>query len=247
MDEVSRHMHELGVAVQAARTLSGEGGCASVFRSTALSAAGSGFPALAESAALTAAGSGLPTLAAMAGCSCAWNRVCPVHVCQCRVCSADRQQSLQCSWRLRHGRAWARLGDQWQGYSYFKDLWNTAGIDANGVVTSPRERDLLSLIVAEQGGLENCEFGVLDLSQSHGWHQWRNDGCIPTLATGSQIFLVRQGQLVPIEDLLVVMGFPSGLHISDFEAPDLTKLLGNTMHVGVVGLAIGVLVGLQQA
>ena len=154
---------------------------------------------------------------------------------------------MECSWRKRHKIAWAKLGKQWQGYSYFEDLLSTSGIDANGVVTSPRERDLLNLVVSEHGGLDKCYHGVLDITQSHGWHQWRHDGHIPTLATGSRIFMVGRGRFVPVEELLVMMGFPSGQRVSDFPPHEVTKLLGNTMHVGIVGLAIGVLIGLQQA
>ena len=82
---------------------------------------------------------------------------------------------------------------------------------------------------------------MLDLSQPHCWHQWRNDGCVPTLATGSQIFLVAQGRFLQGAELRWTMGFPHGLCESAVGS-GATKLLGNTMHVCTIGLAIGVLI-----
>ena len=121
-------------------------------------------------------------------CSCSWNQICSLHLCNCKLCRRRGKQVLSCCWRAKHKRVWQSLGRKWRDYSYFVELLQTAGIDADGVVSTPRTRDLLSLVVAEAGGLARCRQGVLDLSQSHGWHQWRNDGCIPTLATGSHIF-----------------------------------------------------------
>ena len=160
--------------------------------------ASSALPSAAGSEAVfppSAAGSDCqPHLYKMAGgCSCSWNQICSLHLCSCQLCRKRGKQLLSCSWRARHKRVWHRLGREWRDYSYFTELLQTTGIDANGVVSTPRARDLLSLVVAEAGGLARCRQGVLDLSQSHGWHQWRNDGCIPTLATGSQIFSVAQG------------------------------------------------------
>ena len=48
------------------------------------------------------------------------------------------------------------------------------------------------------------------------------------------------------KELLDVMGFPGGLRDLDHSRVDIIKLVGNTMHVGVVGLAIGALVGSQR-
>ena len=47
-------------------------------------------------------------------------------------------------------------------------------------------------------------------------------------------------------ELLDVMGYPCGLHDLDHSWADVIKLVGNTMHVGVVGLAIGTLVASQR-
>ena len=181
------------------------------------------------------------------GCACSWSTVCPLHFCNCQVCSRSGRQLLSCAWRARHKQVWATLGREWRNYSYFAELLQSTGIHADGIVATPRARDLLNLVVAEAGGLASCRLGVLDLSQSHGWHQWRNDGCIPTLATGSQIFLVAQGRFLPSVELRRMMGFPPGLHDSDCSRSGATRLLGNTMHVCTVGVAIGVLIAARSA
>ena len=104
-------------------------------------------------------------------CMCSWHRICPLHACQCRVCSKRGKQTLNCSWRQRHKEGWRKLGRKWSGYSYFTELLSSAGINASTRVVTPRERDLLNLVVAEHGGLARCALGVLDISQSYGWHQ----------------------------------------------------------------------------
>ena len=179
-------------------------------------------------------------------CVCSWNRICPLHACKCSECRKRGKQTLDCSWRQRHKAGWRKLGRKWSGYSYFKEILSSVGINASACVVAPRERDLSNLTVAEHGGLARCSLGVLDIGQSYGWHQWRNDGVLPTLATGSALFLVAQGRLMKPSELLDVMGFPRGLHDLDHSWGDIVKLIGNTMHVAVVGLAIGALVGSQR-
>ena len=176
---------------------------------------------------------------------CAWNQICHLHLCNCKLCRRSGKQLLSCSWRARHKRVWQTLGREWRHYSYFAALLQTTGVDADGVVSTPGARDLLSLVVAEAGGLARCRRGVLDLSQSHGWHQWRNDGRIPTLATGSHIFSVAQGRFLERGELRTIMGFPHGLCDDGCSESASTRLLGNTMHVCTVGLAIGVLTATQ--
>ena len=181
------------------------------------------------------------TVDTSAFCACSWRSPCERHPCRCG-CRGD---SSKCCWRKRHGPAWAKLPKPLQHYSYFQDLWATFRIDADKLVTSPRARDLLSLKVAEHGGVAACLEAMLDLSQSYGWDQWRSDGHIPTLATNSSIFLVGSGRFFEPKALFAEMGFPEALLYSEFPARTLCALLGNTMHVGVVGFAVATMLALQ--
>ena len=175
-------------------------------------------------------------------CTCSWRLPCERHPCRCGC----RGVSSKCCWRKLHKAAWAKLPKSMWHYSYFQDLWSTFQIDADKLVTSPRVRDLLSLRVAEHGGVAACMDAMIDLSQSYGWDQWRNDGNIPTLATNSSLFLVGSGRFAEVHALFAEMGFPHALLYSEFPARTLCALLGNTMHVGVVGFAVATLLALQS-
>lgn len=173
-------------------------------------------------------------------CVCSWRASCSQHPCQCGC----RGNARSCAWRRRHKQAWSKLPRQSQNYSYFQELWDKYGIDADKVVTSPRERDLLNLRVAEHGGLEASRRAILDLSQSYGWDQWRSDGNIPTVATNSAVFLVGAGERMLITDLFKHMGFPDVHRYNEYPDHTLRMLLGNTMHVAVVGFALSVLLSM---
>ena len=54
-------------------------------------------------------------------------------------------------------------------------------------------------------------------------------------------FSVAQGRFLETGELRTIMGFPHGLRDDDCSDAAATRLLGNTMHVGIVGLAIGIL------
>ena len=176
-------------------------------------------------------------------CACSWRAPCHRHPCQC---GCNNRGTDACAWRARHEEAWAKLPRSRQGYSYFRELWDKFGLDADTIVTSPRERDLLNLRVAQRGGLDACRDATLDISQSYGWDQWRTDGNIPTLATNSSIFWVGGGRHVLLAELFARMGFPDVHFYTDFPDHKLRAFLGNTMHVAVVGLAISVVLSMQD-
>ena len=190
---------------------------------------------------LCSAGASAATVCTPVFCACSWRSSCRRHPCQCG-CNGDVKI---CAWRRRHKVAWAKLPQSWNRYSYFEELWHKFGIDADTVVTSPRERDLLNLRVGACGGLDNCRDAMLDLGQSYGWDQWRTDGNIPTLATNSSIFWVGGGKRILLTDLFRHMGFPGVHFYADFPDHKLRALLGNTMHVAVVGLVTSVAMSMQ--
>lgn len=198
--------------------------------------------------ALHSAGAPAPPRTTTVFCQCSWRVPCPQHPCssQCR-CRGDPSQFELCLWRKRHQQAWSRLPPAWQNYSYFEDLWSRFGIDAEMSVSSPRERDLLNLRVAEHGGVLQCKTACLDISQSYGWDQWRSDGDVPTLATGSAIYAVGGGCRLTSQHLFALMGFPSAHRLEDFAPNKLTMLLGNTMHVASVGFAVSTLLAMRSA
>lgn len=189
-----------------------------------------------------------PSRTAVVFCRCSFRAPCPKHPCssQC-LCHGDPSRSDQCAWRRRHQEAWSRVPPAWQEYSYFEDLWSTFGIDAEMRVSSPRERDLLNLRVAEHGGVLQCRSALLDISQSYGWDQWRTDGIVPTLATSSAIFSVGTGRRLTPQHLFALMGFPSTHRYEDLAPNKLGMLVGNTMHVASIGFAVSTLLAMRSA
>ena len=205
---------------------------------------------------------GLPRGRASSGsfvpCGCTVNVSCELHPCKCRHCRGSatgrgltrtrrRGGSLVCQWRRRHQAAWTKLGGQ-RPDSYFRMMFEEQGIDAGHDLLSPRERDLVELAVAEHVVAHGTfpENGVLDKSQSHGWHQWRADGCLPTLATSSDLYCTGLGRALTAEEGFLFMGFPEVHDHASFSARDRKRLLGNTMHVGSVGIMLSVLLGLRD-
>ena len=210
-------------------------------------------PSASEPALLSAIGSALPSAdtrprTTAVFCRCSWRAPCPQHPCSSRChCRGDPLRFDRCAWRRRHQEAWSRLPPAQQAYSYFEDVWSTFGIDAEMRVSSPRERDLLNLRVAEHGGVAHCKNALLDISQSYGWDQWRPDGIAPTLATGSAIFSIGAGCRLTPQHLFALMGFPSTHRYEDVAPSRLTMLLGNTMHVASVGFAASTLLAMRSA
>ena len=197
---------------------------------------------------LHSAGVPAPPRHPMAFCRCSFGKPCKEHPCpsQCK-CRGDASRSRKCVWRQNHKKAWAKLPPAMQHYSYFEDLYATYGIDAEMSVSSPRERDLLNLRVAEHGGVSQCKDAVLDISQSYGWDQWRVDGCVPTLATGSAIYAIGAGTRLTPQVLFALMGFPATHQYQDFAPHKVATLLGNTMHVSIVGFAVATLLAMRSA
>ena len=162
-----------------------------------------------------------------------------------------------CSWVDRHAEGWQRLAQRstrtrssWAPErSYFLEA-QLRGIPANAAARTPRIRNLLELVAAElwaQGVDPFHSDAMLDISQSYGRHALRVDGLLPTIATTSRIFVVRLGVVLQPAALLSVMGFPVSAYQEDlahFDDTALRRMVGNTMHPGVVGPKLIGLLGL---
>ena len=171
----------------------------------------------------------------------------PRHSCELHRCGCG-SRTCECGWRGVHHKAWQCVADCPEGQPYFKYMWEVMGIDAARELGSNnhRKRDLLNLTFATKG-LQVClPNGVLDLSQSFSFKQFRSDGILPTLATSSELYAFGLGRRLHPAELFPLMGFPPTYNLEGYSRSRLAFLLGNTMHVGVVGVAAGVLLALRQ-
>jgi hypothetical protein len=88
--------------------------------------------------------------------------------------------------------------------------------------------------------------GVLDLSQGVSREQFRSDGDLPTITTSSELYSLRLGRKFEPRELFLLMGFPATYDFEGVDRSSLIRLVGNTMHVGIVGSVIGVLLSLRS-
>jgi hypothetical protein len=135
--------------------------------------------------------------------------------------------------------------------SYFVDA-GRLGLPADRSVTSPRVRNMLELVSQElhRNGINPFDSNaVLDVSQSYGRHALRLDGLFPTIATTAQIFVMKWGVILQPDALFAVMGFPVAVYrrgMTNFSKTDLARMVGNTMHPGMVGPMIAGLLGVMR-
>ena len=151
-------------------------------------------------------------------------------------------------WRGAHQQVWSEIaavsGGAVDHDHYFRCAW-AHGVDASSVVLVARERDLANLHAARSRLADLSTHMVNDMSQSWGWDQCRQDGNLPTLATGSKIFSFGLGRFFTEAELFRIMGFPPTYLFEEFAEQKLKRFLGNTMHVGVVGVLLSILLSLR--
>jgi len=206
----------------------------------------------------------LPLLPGQPSSTCSWHR------CACQSCR--RSSDAGCQWQARHRAAWSKLLPTAVAVSdatgpddddvlmdrptqsYFEEAFNR-GLPAGHFATTPRVRNLIELVAQElrSNGYNpfQCD-AVLDVSQSYGRHALRVDGLLPTVATSSQIWVMRQGCILGPESLFHVMGFPIDAYkatgrLSLFSQTELKRFVGNTMHPGAVGPMLVSLLSLMRA
>jgi len=92
--------------------------------------------------------------------------------------------------------------------------------------------------VAEKQGLD-MNFLLADLSQQVSRGAWRDDGNIPTLTTGSQLYSFALHRPILGDECLWMNGFPiESLDLSAHSQAERIFLAGNAMSVPVIGAAI---------
>ena len=101
---------------------------------------------------------------------------------------------------------------------------------------------MLELLKAKTGDTFLQEpSAVLDVSQSIHMCRFRQDGLLPTLSTGSAMFVPRLGRCLALQELYFLMGFPVSqleTQLRDFKPHVLRRFVGNTMHCDVVGYVL---------
>ena len=110
----------------------------------------------------------------------------------------------------------------------------------------------MELVSAElhNKGVDPCQSdAVLDVSQSYGRHALRLDGLLPTIATTAQIFVMKWGAVLQPAALFAVMGFLMAVYrrdMTNFASAELARMVGNTMHPGMVGPMIAALLSVMR-
>jgi hypothetical protein len=184
-----------------------------------------------------------PAAALSAFCPCACTLL---HSCVLHPCGCGGRQLCACRWRGMHETAWRRTGAVPGSQPYFEHMWLTWGIDAGCGLTNHRQRDLLNLAFTQRGVAVCFPHGVLDLSQGVSREQFRSDGDLPTITTSSELYSLRLGRKFEPRELFLLMGFPATYDFEGVDRSSLIRLVGNTMHVGIVGSVIGVLLSLRS-
>ena len=108
---------------------------------------------------------------------------------------------------------WDSAGQSSASAPYFARMWQL-GIDAGRELLSPRQRDLVNLLFVTR--CQNHEVpmhAVLDTTQFPSWCQWRVDGSLPTVSTGSRLYSMYHGRFLSSEEIYHQMGL---LRRSDF-------------------------------
>ena len=180
---------------------------------------------------------------------------CKIHVCTCNACRQKGGKS--CKWAARHARAWrAESPNLAQGATSFLGMCAERGLDVDKTVRTPRQRNMAELVYLECLKKLRCDVfesdAVYDRSQSFGRHALRTDGLLPTIATTSDLFVIRWGTTLSPAQLFTLMGFPYHLYeaagISRMYRDDvLRRFIGNTIHPAVFGVCAATLLSLMKA
>lgn len=99
--------------------------------------------------------------------------------------------------------------------------------------SSSRVNNMLAIIKA----MKPDEFNqcVLDVSQSVHMTRKRSDGCVPTISTSSCMWSAQLRRQLTVSEQMILMGFNPARY---GESTPSQRMVGNTMHVCVVGYVI---------
>ena len=125
-------------------------------------------------------------------------------------------------------------------------------LELNGKTTPAyaRERNLLNLMAYYEydgtgASLANSLL-VFDLSQSITRVTTISNGTIGGMATTSKLYVMRNGSCLAERDLVLLSGLPFSASFQDQTPAAVLNMLGNSMHLSGVGVALGIAVLLRM-
>ena len=172
-------------------------------------------------------------------CGCDPYALCPVHVCKCDRCGADR---LQCSWRSHLQKLLEKQGLHSQAGSMHGKMTYIHALEMQGGVapTQPRARIMLNIaaMLPQSQPLQDTLM-LVEKSQNPGFGSWPTAGMAPTLITNSQLWCMSAGRELEAWELAVLMGFDTSQMVLKGQTEGwFRKRLGLTVHVANFGLVL---------
>lgn len=191
------------------------------------------------------------TIAVDGSCTCSADKVCMIHECRCKLCARAGLQTKACKWRAhtaqylrKTSRERLTYRNNWRTVkadpklkhcpTYFQ-LAQRRGVSADSLITSPRERVMLtSLSLSRNLMSENV---IIDLSQSIQRKTMRMDGIVPTLGTGcSRLLVTSAAHLLTARQCLWLQGVnPNDLDLTGMQDEEIYHMAGNAMCLPAIG------------
>jgi hypothetical protein len=185
------------------------------------------------------------TRMSLGACTCSLDpyAVCESHPCKCRICNQSAGKRSACIWRSLHAeflqkKEWVDLQADIHKLTYCQ----TVELSGKGerLPRSQRERNMLN-ILSHLPRLQpvSSTLGVLDISQSIERAHLMVDGCIPTLATSSEMLCMRDARRITTMQLASLMGHcPRELKLATLTQPQFQTRLGLSIHVSSIGIVM---------
>ncbi len=115
--------------------------------------------------------------------------------------------------------------------------------------SSPRVRDLLQIMCSLHPSFGADSRSILDVSQLIHMTAYRADGLVPTATTGAWLYQPATRRRLSVAALAILMGFDmkSVAALSSMRpTTHARRMLGNTMHVAVVGSICSIAAALAE-
>lgn len=186
------------------------------------------------------------------GCTCSLDprKTCDVHRCKCEKCRGILGPP-KCQWRLKAvlfiEKNFDRGIEEFLGNGNDERLTycNILQLHGKSVSTRPREINMLNIAAH----LPKCQpldktLAILDMSQGIDWLNIQTDGTVQTMATNSTMLCLQDGHILTEMQMATLMGhICSTLKFRHTSANQFKKLIGNCVHVSVMGLAVFAILG----
>ncbi len=173
--------------------------------------------------------------------------ICPEHRCNCNACN---KHDKICSWRTLHASLLGKKIKYINVKSDHDKLTYCEILELNGKNTPSyaRDRNLLNLMAYFEGPNVSlaASYLVFDISQSMNRLGERSDGTIGTIATSSKVYVMRTGSYLTERDLVQLCGLPVFTSFHQQTPSAVMNMLGNSMHISDVGVALGIAVFLKM-